>query len=908
MIKINLLGGSTDGGGGSVLKPLEVTPLATEQEFIPDGFTGYSYVRVKGAAEAGLTESISVKSSEQAQEIMPAKLGFDKITVEPWILDEIEVKSTLNDQIFTATNDAIKKVTVKAVKAHDLTIDSSTVKQIFTAGEGEWADIDYFTSIAVNPYELEELVADVSVSDQVFTPTKDGFSKVTIRKVTHPNLVPQNIVNGVEIFGVVGDAFPAPSIDFIPVKYLSNENGADIEYEFPLDDILTGFYEISNDAGESLGRYAGNMLNFELEIIDSHKGKIAENTYYSNSAITLDLLRIDSADTDTGIKIVSGKDGGDAAIALPNADEWTEEKRTGMHTYALGVVNTYAQDSSGKPLIHAQMNLYRVKEGNGEQRLYDYNNILSQADLVSSSPALDACQSPFCTRYYLQNISNDCNRSTPYRLGNLKFFANPSTGNPMIRLGAVTMYGYEDNTAPNNYTNAKNNVVVLHRWQPGIKISESGEWIFAYRDEVSGHIITNNKSGIPSFNGFDNIPDKYIPLEVQSTEQEQLFTPNSFNATAFSDVVVKANKRTNITIDASVNAVEVNAAEGDYSDTYGFKKVVVSPVTRSIDSNIKPENIREGITVLGVEGTLVDFSKNIGIPDLEVPFISNQGQPVEYILRDVKPKVDVRYTDYSQSQPMFKYTTITLSDEITAEFNVAYNETKFQKTLSDIVSTTGKVDVYKRGADDSVSLYQSYPYTMGLVSVEIYPNYSLDASVMFGNGFYENLSAALSTANEFINKQANYLQFDKYNANITPSSGNIYYGENMLVTRGFNESSFINSLPRLLNPSHTTTANPYKLFSIENHGEEVRIGKVTIKTGAVLHEIVPVLKADVSLNNETREINVEYTPCFRNNTTGAYYYPSGTGQPAVPVSPNYYLKDPSYRAAIENIATQLNEL
>ena len=197
---------------------------------------------------------------------------------------------------------------------------------------------------------------------------------------------------------------------------------------------------------------------------------------------------------------------------------------------------------------------------------------------------------------------------------------------------------------------------------------------------------------------------------------------------------------------------------------------------------------------------------------------------------------------------------------------------------------------------------------MGLVSVEIYPNYSLDASVMFGNGFYENLSAALSTENGFINTQEPYLEFNKYIANITTSRGNIYYGENILITRGFNEDSFINRVPSLLNPSHKTTVKPYKLFSIDNPGKEVRIGKVTIKTGGVLHEIVPVLKADVSLKPGTREVNVEYTPCFRNNTTGSYYYPKGTGQPAVPVSPKYYLKEPSYRAAIENISTQINEL
>ena len=74
MIKINLLGASNDGGGGSVLKPLEVTPLAVEQEFIPDGFTGYSYVKVKGAAEAGLTEPITVKSTNEVQEFLPSVL------------------------------------------------------------------------------------------------------------------------------------------------------------------------------------------------------------------------------------------------------------------------------------------------------------------------------------------------------------------------------------------------------------------------------------------------------------------------------------------------------------------------------------------------------------------------------------------------------------------------------------------------------------------------------------------------------------------------------------------------------------------------------------------------------------------------------------------------------------------
>ena len=194
MIKINLLGGSTDGGGGSVLKPLEVTPLATEQEFIPDGFTGYSYVRVKGGAEAGLTEPLTVKSTNEIQEISPAedKLGFDKITVEP-------------------------------IKYDTLHCDSSTNAQVIMP---EDSGNEYFNKVIVSPYTLDDFHIDITKDsvNKTYYPEGNGFRAVEIGNVVEPNLKPENIVKGIEIFGVQGAAaIEGISSETIPITVRAAE-------------------------------------------------------------------------------------------------------------------------------------------------------------------------------------------------------------------------------------------------------------------------------------------------------------------------------------------------------------------------------------------------------------------------------------------------------------------------------------------------------------------------------------------------------------------------------------------------------------------------------------------------------------------------------------------------------------
>ena len=53
------------------------------------------------------------------------------------------------------------------------------------------------------------------------------------------------------------------------------------------------------------------------------------------------------------------------------------------------------------------------------------------------------------------------------------------------------------------------------------------------------------------------------------------------------------------TVDSSTASQDITADNG-YT---GLGTVTVNPVTASIDANLIPENIKAGVTILGVEGT-----------------------------------------------------------------------------------------------------------------------------------------------------------------------------------------------------------------------------------------------------------------------------------------------------------------
>lgn len=67
-------------------------------------------------------------------------------------------------------------------------------------------------------------------------------------------------------------------------------------------------------------------------------------------------------------------------------------------------------------------------------------------------------------------------------------------------------------------------------------------------------------------------------------------------------------------LDPSTNAQTVNLPEG----AKGFSSVAISPVTAAIDPDIKPENIVDGVTILGVEGSMYEYPDFSGLGYSEI--------------------------------------------------------------------------------------------------------------------------------------------------------------------------------------------------------------------------------------------------------------------------------------------------
>jgi hypothetical protein len=67
-----------------------------------------------------------------------------------------------------------------------------------------------------------------------------------------------------------------------------------------------------------------------------------------------------------------------------------------------------------------------------------------------------------------------------------------------------------------------------------------------------------------------------------------------------------------INVDPSLTDLEVTPSEEvqtfNHEDSYGYDNVIVNAVTNEIDSNIQPNNIKDGVTILGVTGTLQEGS------------------------------------------------------------------------------------------------------------------------------------------------------------------------------------------------------------------------------------------------------------------------------------------------------------
>lgn len=99
---------------------------------------------------------------------------------------------------------------------------------------------------------------------------------------------------------------------------------------------------------------------------------------------------------------------------------------------------------------------------------------------------------------------------------------------------------------------------------------------------------------------------KLTTLNVTPTSSSQHITPTGeFNG--FSEVNVSAVALEEKTVTPSVSQQVITPSQGKY----GISQVTVEAVDSSIDSDIQPQNIKSGVNILGVDGTMVGSESDV---------------------------------------------------------------------------------------------------------------------------------------------------------------------------------------------------------------------------------------------------------------------------------------------------------
>ena len=116
-------------------------------------------------------------------------------------------------------------------------------------------------------------------------------------------------------------------------------------------------------------------------------------------------------------------------------------------------------------------------------------------------------------------------------------------------------------------------------------------------------------------------PIHLISETITPTSGDQMFFSNPDSNEYFDSVWVSGVPQKTLTVDPSTMNQEFNS---NHLDGEFYSRVVVNPVTSSIDSNIVPKNIAKGVRILGVTGTLDASSGDAPLPS-ELQEIINKG-------------------------------------------------------------------------------------------------------------------------------------------------------------------------------------------------------------------------------------------------------------------------------------------
>ena len=449
--------------------------------------------------------------------------GLVRVQVPEAILDELTVHPSTEQQILEPLNDGFSKVTVNPVTAAiDSDIIASNIKK----------DVEILGVTGTLEFTTEELSITPTIAQQVFEPTEDGYSKVTVSGVTasiDSNIQAGNILQNVEILGVTGTVIQANE-----TTRNITENGT-----FTPPQPYTGFSEVVVDVPAILEPLTVTPTT-EQQTFTS------EDVYHGFSPVVVNGV---TSGVDANIKPENIKDG----ITILGVEGTCVELN--------GTTQTVTPTTSQQVLTPAS----------------PYNGFI-QVSVNAVTSAIDANIKPENIKLGVEilGVTGTLNFTTE------ELTVNPTTSQQVFE---PTENGYSKVTV-NAVTAAIDPDITAANILSGVNILG-----------VVGTAIESNTQDIDiTSNG------TYHPEE---------------GYTGFDEVRVNINTVNNTTL--TITPSTTSQSHTPQSPYTGYGTVTVNPVTASIDPNITAANIKEGVTILGVTGTLR------GNPNLQTKYIDDVG-------------------------------------------------------------------------------------------------------------------------------------------------------------------------------------------------------------------------------------------------------------------------------------------
>ena len=547
--------------------------------FTPSNADGLSSVdiSVNVADIPAVVQSKSVTYTENGEYTVTPDQGYEglssvdisvNIPSEPIVLQSKTVKSSTESQSVTYDSgyDGLSSVTVEPYVLDSKTVNSSTAQQVITSS------VDGLSSVTVEPYVLDSKTVDPSTSQITVNSSADGLSSVTVNAVTSSidtNISSSNIKRGVEILGV------------------------------------TGTFD-----GGSLGTKTVNSSTSTQTITP-------EPSDYGLSSVTVNPYTLDSKTVNSSTAqqvITSDKDGLSSVTVNPYTVETDSSTLTVNGTYTFTPQNADALSSVTIDVsVEGQVinNQSKTVNSSTSTQIVNFDSGYTGLSSVTVNPyTLDSKTVDPSTSQQVITSDEDGLSSVTVNAVTSSIDPDIQAGNIKRGIEILGVTGTFDGGSLGTKTVNSSTSIQTITPEPS-DYGLSSVTVNPVTSSIDSNIQADNiKSGVTILGITGNYSGTVINNQNKtvdpSTNQQSITADSGY--TGLGIVTVNAAPLEIRTVDASVNQIQVSRSTTDY---YGLSTVTINAVTSSIDSNIVAENIKGGVTILGVTGTY-------GIPEYDV--------------------------------------------------------------------------------------------------------------------------------------------------------------------------------------------------------------------------------------------------------------------------------------------------